>query len=41
VDKPWGLRQYLVRDPEGHMWEFSQHVRDVPAQDWGAEVRPH
>src|ERR1700719_4382074 len=36
VDKPWGLRQYVVRDREGHMWEFSQHVRDVPAQDWGA-----
>jgi PhnB protein len=36
VDKPWGLRQYLVKDREGHMWEFSQHVRDVPAQDWGA-----
>lgn len=36
ADKPWGLRQYLVRDPEGHLWEFSQHVRDVPAQDWGA-----
>jgi len=39
ADKPWGLRQYLVKDPEGHMWEFSQHVRDVPAQDWGAEMR--
>jgi PhnB protein len=36
VDKPWGLRQYIVKDREGHMWEFSQHVRDVPAQDWGA-----
>lgn len=39
TDKPWGLRQYIVRDPEGHMWEFSQHMRDVPAQDWGAETR--
>jgi PhnB protein len=36
TDKPWGLRQYLVKDREGHMWEFSQHVRDVPARDWGA-----
>lgn len=35
-DKPWGLRQYLVKDPEGHLWEFSQHVRDIPARDWGA-----
>lgn len=38
VDKPWGLRQYLVRDHEGHMWEFTQHVRDVPPEDWGARV---
>jgi len=38
TDKPWGLRQYLVKDPEGHLWEFSQHMRDVPAQDWGAEM---
>ncbi|MFB9359813.1 VOC family protein [Actinoplanes nipponensis] len=39
TDKPWGLRQYMVRDREGHMWEFSQHVRDVPARDWGASER--
>jgi uncharacterized glyoxalase superfamily protein PhnB len=39
ADKPWGLRQYIVLDQEGHMWEFSQHLRDVPAWDWGAELR--
>lgn len=39
ADKPWGLRQYLVRDREGHVWEFSQHVRDVSARDWGAQAR--
>lgn len=39
VDKPWGLRQYLVKDLEGHLWEFTQHVRDVAPQDWGAELR--
>jgi uncharacterized glyoxalase superfamily protein PhnB len=38
ADKPWGLRQYLVKDREGHLWEFSQHVRDVPARDWGAQT---
>jgi len=38
TDKPWGLRQYLVKDREGHLWEFSQHVRDVPARDWGAQT---
>jgi uncharacterized glyoxalase superfamily protein PhnB len=36
TDKPWGLRQYLVRDPEGHLWEFTRHLRDVAPQDWGA-----
>lgn len=39
MDKPWGLRQYLALDHEGHMWEFSQHVRDVPPQEWGAQMR--
>ncbi|MBX9393672.1 VOC family protein [Streptomyces sp. TRM72054] len=36
MDKPWGLRQYLVRDLEGHLWEFTQHLRDVPPHEWGA-----
>lgn len=36
TDKPWGLRQYLVRDVESHLWEFTRHVRDVPPADWGA-----
>jgi uncharacterized glyoxalase superfamily protein PhnB len=36
VDKPWGLRQYLVRDIEGHLWEFTRHLRDVPPHQWGA-----
>lgn len=39
VDKPWGLRQYLVKDLDGHLWEFSQHVRTVAAEDWGAQIR--
>lgn len=38
-DKPWGLRQYMARDLEGHTWEFSQHVRDVPPEHWGAVAR--
>ncbi|XTZ13635.1 VOC family protein [Micromonospora echinospora] len=36
VSKPWGLRQYLVRDIEGHLWEFTRHLRDVPPREWGA-----
>lgn len=40
-DKPWGLRQYRVEDLEGHVWEFTQHLRDVPPADWGAVEREH
>jgi len=39
-DKPWGLRQYRVEDPGGHRWEFSQHLRDVRPEDWGATPAP-
>jgi len=35
-DKPFGERQYTAEDPEGHRWTFSQHVADVPPQQWGA-----
>lgn len=35
-DKPWGLRQYMVEDLDGHRWEFSEHLRDVRPEDWGA-----
>jgi uncharacterized glyoxalase superfamily protein PhnB len=38
ADKPWGLRQYVAEDPEGQRWEFSQHVRDVPPEEWGAQL---
>jgi len=38
-DKPWGLRQYAAKDPEGNTWGFAQHVRDVDPSDWGAEVK--
>lgn len=37
-DKPWGLRQYTVADLQGHRWEFSQHLRDVPPAEWGAQL---
>jgi uncharacterized glyoxalase superfamily protein PhnB len=26
---PWGDRRYQVTDPEGHHWNFAQHVADV------------
>lgn len=32
----YGERQYGVEDPEGHRWIFSQHVRDLSPDEWGA-----
>ena len=31
TDQPYGDRSYQVEDPEGHVWSFAQHVKDV---DW-------
>lgn len=35
-DMFWGDRIYSARDPEGHLWTFAQHVRDVKPE----EMRP-
>lgn len=37
ADMPWGLRQAVVADPEGHLWELTAHLSDVPLNAWGAE----
>jgi uncharacterized glyoxalase superfamily protein PhnB len=37
TDHAWGLRQAVVADPEGQRWELTQHLRDVPPVEWGAE----
>ena len=34
----YGERQYGVEDIEGHHWLFSQHVRDVSPDEWGARI---
>jgi uncharacterized glyoxalase superfamily protein PhnB len=36
---PFGERHYRVEDAEGHRWMFSQHVRDVSPDEWGAETK--
>lgn len=33
--KPYGDRNYMAADPEGHNWSFAQHVRDVPPEEYG------
>jgi uncharacterized glyoxalase superfamily protein PhnB len=37
TDQPWGLRQAVVCDPGGYLWEPSRHLRDVPPESWGAK----
>jgi uncharacterized glyoxalase superfamily protein PhnB len=34
----YGERQYGVEDLEGHRWLFSEHVRDVSPDAWGATI---
>jgi PhnB protein len=38
TDQSYGDRRYDAKDPEGHLWSFAQHVRDVAPHDWGAQV---
>ena len=37
----YGERQYAAEDLEGHHWLFSQHVRDVSPEEWGARINSH
>jgi uncharacterized glyoxalase superfamily protein PhnB len=32
-DQFYGARTYRVRDPEGHIWCFTQAVRDIPVEE--------
>jgi PhnB protein len=38
ADQEYGDRRYDAYDPEGQLWSFAQHIRDVPASEWGAET---
>jgi PhnB protein len=40
-EKPYGTIQYSAVDPEGHVWLFSQQVRD-PEPEWAvtAQAKP-
>jgi PhnB protein len=37
TDQVYGERRYDAKDPEGHLWSIAQPIRDVPAEEWGAE----
>jgi uncharacterized glyoxalase superfamily protein PhnB len=34
----YGELQYAVEDPEGHLWLFSRHARDLSPDEWGAKI---
>jgi PhnB protein len=38
-EKPYGTIQYAAVDPEGHVWLFSQQVRD-PEPEWVVTAQP-
>ena len=38
TDQEYGDRRYDAVDPEGHRWYFASHVRELPAEEWGATV---
>jgi uncharacterized glyoxalase superfamily protein PhnB len=40
-DFPYGERQYTAIDLAGRRWVFSQSLRDVAPQDWGATTANH
>ncbi len=35
-DQFYGDRRYDAEDPEGHMWSFAQHIRDVSPEEMQA-----
>lgn len=38
TDFPYGERQYTAEDPGGHVWTFSQSIRDVDPVEWGGAL---
>ena len=36
TDQFYGERQYTVEDIGGHFWTFSQTIKDLAPEDWGA-----
>jgi uncharacterized glyoxalase superfamily protein PhnB len=39
TDHPFGERQYTAEDLAGHVWTFSQSLRDVDPAEWGGELK--
>jgi uncharacterized glyoxalase superfamily protein PhnB len=39
-DLPWGVRQAVVADPEGHRWAVTRHLRDTDPATWYGVTAP-
>ena len=39
-DRPWGIRQAALADPDGHQWVVCRHLRDVDPEQWFGTVFP-
>lgn len=39
TDYFYGERQYTVEDLNGHYWTFSQTIKDMAPEEWGATSR--
>jgi uncharacterized glyoxalase superfamily protein PhnB len=37
AEKPYGTVQYAAEDPEGHVWLFSEQVRE-PEAEWRVDA---
>lgn len=37
-DRPWGVCQAVVADPQGQRWVLTQHVRDTDPADWYGQI---
>jgi len=37
-ERPWGVRQAVVADPEGQRWVLTEHVRDTDPADWYGRI---
>ncbi len=40
-ERPWGVLQAVLADPEGQRWLVTSHVRDTDPADWyGTVIAP-
>jgi uncharacterized glyoxalase superfamily protein PhnB len=38
VDQEYGQRRFTAEDLEGHVWFFARQIKQVAAEEWGAQV---